>query len=262
MQQRTLIFPGQCDTLAVDGDVLVLRFPTFKQAQSLYEEYFGEYQEFAERLGVRQIEFRHPDPEKVALQVEARFQPFGIHQQGDPMNSNLKRQSLKELGYLKISEEYWRKAGSMFLPCLDFLRHWEERGCIVTVTSNETVGCKTDKILYVSDRFAPDRRGSDRYRTNQEWIGSSFLVGWHDSFKPGNFNYYAQLQNLVKSNRLPLRRQLEKPAIAGYTYLFRPSGDLRRFWNDYYVVDKFLGEGSVRIAVSRPGDHELVEAGV
>jgi hypothetical protein len=138
--------------------------------------------------------------------------------------------------------EIERIAGAGFLAIHEQMKQWRSEGLIVTVTDMMTNHC-----LHVNDLQAPDRGGGWK---GKDWIGLNFLTLWHDSFAPGQFNYFEQLVTTVQQDK----------HIPQFEYNLRtPNGDLRRYISDYYFVESYL-DTPVRLCVSKPANWVLIQA--
>nr|WP_290224039.1 hypothetical protein [Trichocoleus desertorum] len=126
---------------------------------------------------------------------------------------------------------------------LDFIKGKKVEGLIVTITA-----MVSDKCLLVNDLQALDRGGN---WTAQDWIGIDFKTLWRDSFQIGRCNYYGDLVRGIERDR----------QITEFLYeIRRPSGALAAYSSNYFYLENFL-QGPVRVAVSRPGDWQIIEDG-
>ncbi|MBF2074563.1 MAG: hypothetical protein IGS50_12495 [Synechococcales cyanobacterium C42_A2020_086] len=134
-----------------------------------------------------------------------------------------------------------------YAEAMDFIAGKQAEGLIVTV-----MAMGSDRFLFVNGAQVADRGGNA-----ETWIGvDAKALVWHRSLTgtlPGRekgVNYYARLHELLERDR----------QIPDFSYcVTRPNGDLHRDVSTYFYIENYLGVPA-RIAVSRVGDSELVEA--
>ena len=220
------------DSLVFEKQVVILTLPLSREeAAAVVQSRLNEFAAWAQGCEKQYTEIRYQGSER-GFRVLASMGEKPESKPIAPVNSYGAARLSVNAGYAEV---------------MDFIAGKQAEGLIVTVMS-----MGTDRFLFVNGAQVSDRGGNA-----ETWIGTDAKsLVWMRSLMgtlPGRdkgVNYYARLHELLERDRF----------IDRFEYcVTRPNGDLHRDVSTYHYLDNYLGIPA-RVAVSRVGDSELVEA--